>query len=257
MHARSVLIIPTLAVTALAAILYFSGTPDEPDADAVATPSLAGRAAVTQSQHRGSSSAADEPSRRAERTRVDRQPMHTRGEPDVEAERAAVREEARAYRVGATNAFFHERSFRAAFLAQADRKLPAVRAAMRDVDGLLELGVELDIAAAPPPAVTDRMATLDLLGDLAAEDEDSCALLIELILDPIDVSLPDHVKRILVAERYEAMIRLASLDWERARSTFQRLSIAGLRDVLRPALAEGLAAAGLPYENAFAVAQTA
>lgn len=252
MQARSILIIPTLAVTALAAILYLPGAPVEPDAAVVAAPSPVGRAAVAESQQGGPASAVDEQSRP-----VDRLPVHTRGEPDMEAERAALREEVRAYRVGATNAFFHERSFHAAFLAQANRKLPAMRAAMRDVNGLLELGVESDIAAAPPLAVTDRMATLDLLGDLAAEDEDSCTLLIELILDPIDASLPNHVKRILVAERYEAMIRLASLDWERARSTFQRLPIAGLRDVLRPALAEGLAAAGLPYEDAFAAAQTA
>ena len=101
------------------------------------------------------------------------------------------------------------------------------------------------------------MATLDLLGDLAGEDEDACELLIELLLEPIDLKLPDHVKRVLVAERYEAMTRLASIDWERARTTFQRLPFQGLRDVLRPALAEGLAASGLPYEDAFVVAQNA
>lgn len=253
---RSILILSGLAATAVAVILQLSAGPDAPDVtNAVAEPADA--AAVEESQRRGPLGASAHGTRALERPVVDRLPSHSRGEPDAEAERVALRDEARAYRVGATNAFFHERSFRAAFLAQADRRLPAMRAAMQNVDGLLELGVELDIAAAPPPAVTDRMATLDLLGDLAAEDDDSAALLVELILDPIDPRLPDHVKRILVAERYEAMIRLASIDWERARSTFQRLPMASLRDILRPALAEGLAAAGLPYEEAFAAAQTA
>lgn len=252
MSNRSILILSGLAATAFAVILHLPAGPYATDASAEPED----LAAVEESQRRGPRGGAPDGTRPLERPVVDRLPSH-RGEPDAEAERVALRDEARAYRVGATNAFFHERSFRAAFLAQADRKLPAMRATIQGLDGLLELGVEVDIAAAPPPAVTDRMATLDLLGDLAAEDEDSAALLIELILDPIDPSLPDHVKRILVAERYEAMIRLASIDWERARSTFQRLPIAGLRDVLRPALAEGLAAAGLPYEDAFAAAQTA
>lgn len=250
---RSVIIISGLAVAALAAILTLPGRYHEQDG--APTPPPLRHDSVRKPPRLAHPEAADRSFTPAHS--VGRLPVHARGEPDVDAERAALHAEVRAYKHGATNAFFHEKTFRSAFLAQADRKLPAMRASMQDVDGLLELAKEVDIALTPPTAVTDRMATLDLLGDLAGEDEDACALMIELLLEPIDLKLPDHVKRILVAERYEAMIRLASIDWERARSTFQRLPFQGLRDVLRPALAEGLAAAGLPYEDAFTVAQSA
>lgn len=250
---RSVIIISGLALAALGAILTLPGRNLEPNASPTPPPprhvSIGNQPGPAL---RGAAERSFEPAHS-----VGRLPVHARGEPDVEAERAALHAEVRAYKHGATNVFFHEQSFRRAFLAQAGRKLPAMRASMRDVEGLLELPEELDIALTPPAAVTDRMATLDLLGDLAGEDEDACELLIELLLEPIDLKLPDHVKRVLVAERYEAMTRLASIDWERARTTFQRLPFQGLRDVLRPALAEGLAASGLPYEDAFVVAQNA
>jgi len=61
-------------------------------------------------------------------------------------------------------------------------------------------------------------------------------------------------KRVLLVEKYEALSHLAHKNWERARSVFARIGGEGLRDALRPALIEGLAAGGVPYEQAAAMA---
>lgn len=174
--------------------------------------------------------------------------------PEEVAEEREVRADAVAYHAGRTNAFFDASEFRKKFREAEPQRLSALRAALLDPGSLDELPAAASLAADPPVAVTDRMAMLDLMGELSGEDDDALAALVDIILAPIDVRKPDHVKRVLLVEKYEALSHLAHKNWERARSVFARIGGEGLRDALRPALIEGLAAGGVPYEQAAAMA---
>lgn len=178
----------------------------------------------------------------------------TSGDVAEARERAEVRADAVAYHEGRTNAFFDASEFRKKFREAGPQRLSTLRAALLDPGSLDDLPSAISFASDPPMAVTERMAMLDLMGELSGEEDDALAALIDIILAPIDVRKPDHVKRVLLVEKYEALSHLANKNWERARSVFARIDGEGLRDALRPALIEGLAATGMPYEQAAAMA---
>jgi hypothetical protein len=158
---------------------------------------------------------------------------------------------------GRSNAFFQEEDSRLSFAELGEVGLAGLHQQLSSVEDLQALPADVDFMRDRPAAAMERMAMLDLLGELAEQDPAALSKLADLARAPIDRNLPDHVKRVLVVERHEVLTNLARLDWMQAASSFAELPGEGLRELLRPALIEGLMSGGMAHEEAQRLAATA
>lgn len=245
-------VVSTVTIVACVAALVAASVLSPPEATGPARGAGEPRAGQPARQEReGARSEVARPAPRSP-TRVVQDPnVAPEAEPD---DRPPAQSAAVEYHEGRRNAFFDPGEFRQRLREASPELLRGLRSALLDAGTLDELPAGTQFARDTPSAVTDRMAMIDLLGDLADEDEDAVAALIEVIKAPIDVRKPEHVKRVLLVEKYEALSLLANKDWKRAQGVFAELRGEGIKEVLRPAMIEGLAAAGVPYEQAAAMA---
>lgn len=94
---------------------------------------------------------------------------------------------------------------------------------------------------------------IDLLAELAEHDQGAADAMVMLLLQPIDVALPDVAKKALVGERQDLLVALVQADHEAAFEAFSRISHEGLRRLLKPALLKGLHEEGYSDEAADAM----
>lgn len=156
---------------------------------------------------------------------------------------------------GKNNAFFSPREAARKLLAPEVREgsVRGMRDVLRDTTELKALPRNIRYLTQQPPAVTSRMAALDLFFAMVDADETLIAELAEIITEPLEPGLDDHVARIVMAEKYESLAKLGSLDFSVALKAFLALADPQIQAILRPALIEGLASTGISYSEAEAV----
>ena len=161
------------------------------------------------------------------------------------------------YYQGLNNAFFDKEAFLRGLPQGGALLIGPLRQALLDARPLLGLRTDVPISQEKPHEVMQRMAMLDLLGALARRSgsqqepvaREARAALGAIVVSPWEHGLPEHVKRVLLAERYDALVRLARSDGELAIRTAQSVTPAVLRERLHPALLDGLRASGMPSEE--------
>lgn len=168
---------------------------------------------------------------------------------------AALRRSIAEFEAGKENAFFSPREAARKLLRPEARgeSVRGLRELMRDTSAIKELPRNVRYLTQQPPAVTARMAALDLFFAMVDEDQELIAELVALVAEPLEVNLDEHVARVVMAEKYESLAKLGSLDFAIALKTFQNLADPQIQAILRPALIEGLASTGISYTEAEAV----
>ena len=170
---------------------------------------------------------------------------------------AAAQQLAWSYYQGLNNAFFDRDAFLRELPQGGAPLIVPLRGVLMDPRPLMGLRPDVQVSQEKPPVVMQRMAMLDLLGSLArrpggqdsAVARDARFALGAIVSGPWDRELPEHVKRVALAERYDALVRLALADGEFAIRITQGLTPETLRDRLHPALVDGLRASGVPSEE--------
>lgn len=176
-------------------------------------------------------------------------------DPSAPSDPAALQRAVAEFQAGKENAFFSPREAARKLLAPEVRgeSVRGMREMLRDTKALKALPRDVRYLTQQPAAATSRMAALDLFFAMVDEDETLIAELAELVTEPLEPGLDDHVARVVMAEKYESMAKLGSLDFAVALRTFLGLSDPQLQAILRPALIEGLASTGISYSEAEAV----
>lgn len=175
--------------------------------------------------------------------------------PQQQSVSAATREAASTFRQGQNNAFFDEASYARSFAANGGQGVENLRNELRNTAALEALPEDVDFFKDAPEAVLDRMAMIDMLGTIAKDDDKALDALVEIATSPLDASLPPHVIRALVGEKYDAFAELARHDWKAASSAFSVLDNDKLKEAMRPALVGGLVDSGTPNEEAVRMVQ--
>lgn len=158
--------------------------------------------------------------------------------PEVEPVHDAVRR----FAAGRSQAFFDEEAALDEVRRGGAGWLAVLRDDLQDVEPLESLPEDVQVQRHRPTVVLERMARIDILTDLAQTDPAARQALTEVAETPIDSGLPMHVKRALIAERYDILFKLVQLDRESAIGIFRAYPQAAQR-VLKPALLTGLSEA--------------
>lgn len=179
--------------------------------------------------------------------------------PAAPLDREALRRAVAEFEKGKENAFFSPREAARKLLAPETRgdSVRGLRDMLRDTAELKALPPDVRYLTQQPGAVTARMAALDLFFAMADEDAQLIEELAALVAEPLDPSLADHVARVVMAEKYESLTKLGSLDFQFALKTFLALADPQIQAILKPALIEGLASTGITYTEAEAVVDQA
>lgn len=174
---------------------------------------------------------------------------------NAKVDQAALQMAVAEFEAGKENAFFSPREAARKLLAPGARgdSVRGLRDIMRDTAALKALPQGIRYLTQQPPVVTARMAALDLFFAMVDEDDELIAELAALIAEPFEVGLEDHVARVVMAEKYESLAKLGSLDFSVALKTYLALADPQVQAILRPALVEGLASTGISYTEAEAV----
>lgn len=155
----------------------------------------------------------------------------------------SARQVAQEYRLGRMNLFFNEKQFLQQIVGS--ELVDELGHELIDVEELKHLPPTTSYRINQPPIVLERMAMIDLLGDLSDRDPRARDELMAVILEPIDSKLPDHLKRLLVGEKSDALTALTKRDQAFGLAVYANVSGDTLKALLRPALIRGLYDAGI------------
>lgn len=118
---------------------------------------------------------------------------------------------------------------------------------LRDTNRLLEMiPVEDHYYITKPAILLERMAVVDMMKAIHDQELDFASqqkargVLRDVIEMSIPRDLPEHIKKILASEKYDAMQLLAQLSPDEAMSAYDRVSNERMRSILRSAIDEGL-----------------
>jgi hypothetical protein len=160
------------------------------------------------------------------------------------------------WRAGKNNAFFRAETF-AQTWARAEPELPErLMDFLMDTHALRSLPDDEDYSATRPELLLNRMAAIDMLEALAQIDEPAAVReraeddLAEFINRRVPLDFPDTLKRVVVAEKHDALTALAHVNTGRALTLFASLQSPALAALLEDALVGGLVDSGVPRTEA-------
>lgn len=165
----------------------------------------------------------------------------------------SIRERSLSFYVGRDNVFFDELSNLKQIWEQ-DKNLAQLRQEFLRTNSLDALDADANLFSQRPRPVMERIAMLDVLKGYLEHDVGQNArhtarqALEEIVVSSLPPNVSDQTKKILVMEKYEALLLLAQYQPEQAVLTFKSLNNPLLARLLLPALSDGLARAGLAPE---------
>lgn len=180
---------------------------------------------------------------------ANRQPTSTYGALTDREVVMAVNAAVRGLVSGRSDIFFDELQTTKVFRQGGPRWVAALRSELENTEAVEALPVGVIYTESRPQVVVQRMAMIDLLDELAKDDPTALHSMFELAEQPIDSGLPDHVKRVLIGERYDLLFRLVQHDQEGAFALFGSYP-GGQQKTLLPALVGGLEEAHVSNEAA-------
>jgi hypothetical protein len=160
------------------------------------------------------------------------------------------------WRAGKNNAFFRADTY-AQTWARAEPELPErLMDFLMDTHALRGLPDDEDFSATRPALLLNRMAAVDMLEALAQIDEPAAVReraeddLAEFINRRVALDFPDSLKRVVVAEKHDALTALAHVNTGRALTLYASLQSPALAALLEDALVGGLVDSGVPRTEA-------
>lgn len=151
------------------------------------------------------------------------------------------------YRQHRSDVNFDEKQFMKKLLMTEKTLFNSISQEFKDIDMLSrEIAQEEFYFNTKPRSLIARMGLIDLLKSYCDKeiDELSADQSKQVFLDIIDYSiprnLPEHIKRILVSEKYDALSSLAQCDPKQAFSAYRSLNNPILKNILLAALRDGL-----------------
>ncbi|HET6346325.1 MAG TPA: hypothetical protein VFH51_15430 [Myxococcota bacterium] len=169
---------------------------------------------------------------------------------------SVARQALQGWRAGKNNAFFRADTY-AQTWARAEPELPErLMDFLMDTHALRSLPDEEDFSATRPDLLLNRMAAVDMLEALAQIDEPAAVReraeddLAEFINRRVPLDFPDTLKRLVVAEKHDALTALAHVNTGRALALYASLQSPALAALLEDALIGGLVDSGVPRAEA-------
>ena len=164
-------------------------------------------------------------------------------EDDTDSLRSRTGRLIEAYRSGRDRVAFDEKAFLADISPQ-----PLVDFLLDQVP-LASVRGDLTLTAGAPEIVLSRGAAVEILATIANDGEHpgrntALAGLAMVVTTPISVTEP-HVVRVVIGDKFDALVALAHTDFERAVNAFKALESPELKRQMRGALAKGLMVSGL------------
>lgn len=151
------------------------------------------------------------------------------------------------YRQQRSNVNFDEKEFMMKLLISEKNLFSSISHEFKDIDLLSrEIPHEEFYFNTKPKSLLARMGLIDLLKSYCSKeiDESSAANSKQSFLDIIEYSiprnLPEHIKKILVSEKYDALSSLAQCDPAQGFRAYQSLNNPILKNLLLAALRDGL-----------------
>ncbi len=158
-------------------------------------------------------------------------------------------ERALAYRVARSNVNFDERGFILSILKE-ENLFVSIANDLKNIDYLVSsIPNEEFYFNTKPKALMARISTLDILRAINENEIDNESVkkakntLIDLVVCSIPRDLPEHIKKILVSEKYDALSIIAQYDPEAALTAFKSITNPIVRGLLSSALDEGFSKA--------------
>jgi len=158
-------------------------------------------------------------------------------------------ERALAYRDARGNVNFDEREFIVSILKE-ENLFVSIANDLKNIDYLVySIPNEEFYFNTKPKALMARLATLDILRTISEMETDKESVkkakntLIDLVAFSIPRDLPEHIKKILVSEKYDALSIIAQYDPEAALTAFKSIANPIVRGLLSSALDEGFSKA--------------
>lgn len=158
-------------------------------------------------------------------------------------------ERALEYREARKNVNFDERSFIVSMLKN-EALFSNIISDLKGIDYLLSsVPSEEFYFKTKPKALMARMAEVDLLRAVSEMEIDKESVkkaqnvLRDLVAFSIPRDIPEHIKKILVSEKYDALSIIAQYDPESALTAFKSITNPVLRELLASALDEGFSKA--------------
>lgn len=152
------------------------------------------------------------------------------------------------YRQQRSNVNFDEKEFMMKLLVTEKSLFSSISQEFKDIDLLSsEIPHEEFYFNTKPRSLLARMGLIDILKSYCRKeiDESSAAQSKQTFLDIIEYSiprnLPEHIKKILVSEKYDALSSLAQCDPAQGFKAYQSLNNPLLKNLLLTALKDGLA----------------
>lgn len=180
-------------------------------------------------------------------------PTWTRPDESVQLDMNAI-DDARAagaeLHAGRQNVFFDEATFTQDLLLQNPQLVSALGALLGEEIDAADLGIDSDLMVSRPEKIVSRMAAIDLLESVVTHDPDGDAVEAKLLLRDIverAVGAPGSiaVKRVAVAEKYDALVVLTRTYPGEAIEVYRGLQNPDLAKALGEALEAGLVDAGM------------
>lgn len=154
------------------------------------------------------------------------------------------------YHKGKNNVFFDEKDFLTRYYGGDSRKIRKLSDALMNTKSLEELPRSVNFSIDRPKVILSRMAVLTLARGYYEYDIHPDArraahdTFVNILTSSIPRNLPEHVKKALVAEKYDSIRILARYEREEALKLFRSVD-PKLQVLLEPGIASGLRLGGI------------
>lgn len=181
-----------------------------------------------------------------------------------EADVSQIIRTARKYRENRDNVLFDEVQFLSLAARDGSAYFTSISAELNSGESLRKtVPIGEDYYITKPEALLDRMSLMDLLVEHNKPNNDAAIrqmannTLADIIESAVPRDLPDHIRKIMASEKYDAMRILAEYEPQRAWSSYNSVGNSTMKRILFSALEDGISrsTAGTAKEVARQVAK--